>query len=71
MKKLPDTLSDPERWLSILVKTYLHTPNAALANVILYYVDKIILDTDFNLSAQQMCLFHKMRKFWLWQVQIH
>ncbi|MEW6992163.1 hypothetical protein AADZ91_15950 [Colwelliaceae bacterium 6441] len=56
-----------ENWLNILIFTYREFPSSGLAKVINYYIERVIIEEDYQLEPSKLCHYYTMKKFWAWR----
>jgi len=56
-----------ENWLYLLIETYSEFPDNNLAKVIHYYLERILLHDEFDLSQPKSCHYISMKKYWYQQ----
>lgn len=67
MEKSTSTLKSFENWLQILMNTYQCHPSHGLAQVINYYLGRIIHDEEIKCDHRKLMKYCSMKKFWHWR----
>lgn len=56
-----------ENWLKMLINTYRRHPSHGLAQVINYYLERILREDDIKFDHRKLAQYCSMKRFWLWR----
>lgn len=57
-----------ENWLSVLITSYQHQPDQGVIKHILYYIERITHESNYD-NALSLCEYQHMKRFWQWKLQ--